>query len=192
MVTRWSDVVSLFHQNEGGIGKSILMAERFPLGGDFTPRTLGNLAVRGGCIFLYIPSLLWNPHYGYNTLQCCFILLRFLRDLDTVLLPPGDQGVRLQSSRHFSRVSTINMFSNWMWLWLWQWICQLDLIYMFVCTRGVVHCREPIEVLSYKIGVCKVARYGDHDDHDNGDDDDGNGDNERQWMCSSRRLVSLS
>ena len=46
---------------------------------------------------------------------------------------------------------------------------------MFVCTRGVVHCREPIEVLSYKIGVCKVARYGDHDDHDNGDDDDGNG-----------------
>ena len=41
---------------------------------------------------------------------------------------------------------------------------------MFVCTRGVVHCREPIEVLSYKIGVCKVARY----DHDDNDDDDVN------------------
>ena len=25
--------------------------------------------------------------------------------------------------------------------------------------RGLVHCREPIEVLSYKIGVCKAARY---------------------------------
>ena len=76
MVTRWSDVVSLFHQNEGGIGKSILMAERFPLGGDFTPRTLGNLAVRGGCIFLYIPSLLWNPHYGW--IQYLTMLLYFV------------------------------------------------------------------------------------------------------------------
>jgi len=26
--------------------------------------------------------------------------------------------------------------------------------------EGLVHCREPIEVLSYKIGVCKVARGG--------------------------------
>ena len=37
MVTRWSDVVSLFHQNEGGIGKSILVAERFPWVGILHP-----------------------------------------------------------------------------------------------------------------------------------------------------------
>ena len=26
--------------------------------------------------------------------------------------------------------------------------------------RGLIQCREPIEVVSYKIGVCKVARGG--------------------------------
>ena len=26
--------------------------------------------------------------------------------------------------------------------------------------RGVIHCKEPIEVVSYKIGVCKVSPNG--------------------------------
>ena len=31
---------------------------------------------------------------------------------------------------------------------------------MYICYRGVIHCKEPIEVVSYKIGVCKVSPNG--------------------------------
>ena len=91
-----------------------------------------------------------------------------LRSLEfTNQVQPVDQGVRLQGGWHLSRVSAYNQF-----------FCKqchieaqaknLPIRFNLVCKRGIVHCREPIEVLSYKIGVCKVARYdyNENDDHD--------------------------
>ena len=39
----------------------------------------------------------------------------------------------------------------------YAWVARALLIMLY---RGLIQCREPIEVVSYKIGVCKVARGG--------------------------------
>lgn len=56
--------------------------------------------------------------------------------------------------RGFSRVSFLYIFS--------RPIFYLFILCLFVCVfqRGVVECNEPIEVVSYKIGVCKVSPTG--------------------------------
>ena len=111
------------------------------------------------------------------------------KDEYTNQVQPGDQGVRLQGGWHFSRVSAYNkIFASNVTLRLKQRICQLDLIYILVWKRGIVHCREPIEVLSYKIGVCKVARYDD-DDHHHDHGDDHHGDDDDHERHSATRLV---
>jgi len=39
-------------------------------------------------------------------------------------------------------------------------ILNIFLNFFYLPNRGVIECKEPIEVVSYKIGVCKVSPKG--------------------------------